>query len=647
MCGISGLISFDQRLSSHYLMKMTEIINHRGPDDEGYLLWSPNQPVCIFNGKYSAKETIMFNQKEHLPVVEGWKVGVGHKRLSILDLSPLGQQPMIYPESDTAIAFNGEVYNYKELREDLIKKGYDFRSKTDTEVILKAWIEWGPDALNRFNGMFAILIFEPLKGKFYAVRDRFGVKPLYWTYTDTYMAFASEIKQLRTLPQFRPQINLNILFDYIAYGLLDHTDQTFNQRIYQLMGGELIEFNLIDNSYQVRKWYSLPKFTWKGTEKKAIEKFKELLTDSVRIRLRSDVPVGSCLSGGLDSSTIVCLMDQILKDNPNQGIKTVTACYEQKKYDEWEFATSVIELTKADSYRIFPTFDDLMNDLEKIFWYMDEPFGSTSQFSQWSVFKKAASIGLKVMLDGQGSDEQLAGYNGNEQPLFTGLFKKFKFIQLINESVAFYKQHKIWPKAQLIGAACLAYPCFKNFLPSKFKRTQKDYLPSWLILDKFQNNLPIRRNHFFTLNDFLRLQTLHTSLPALLRYEDRNSMAFSIESRVPFMDYRLVEFNLSLPEQLVLRNGTRKYILREAMKKVLPPKIYNRHDKMGFVTPEEVWFKDKGKDWLLEKVKQAQKNYPYLISSKAVQHTEEMIKGLQRFDFSYWRLASLGMYSAF
>ncbi|MFQ3574918.1 MAG: asparagine synthase (glutamine-hydrolyzing), partial [Cytophagales bacterium] len=546
MCGIAGIISFDKHLSSSHLVNMTEVIQHRGPDDEGYLIWSNESFPMVFNGRNTDAETLSFNQKQVLSEQNGWNVGLGHKRLSILDLSPTGHQPMLHPETGIAISFNGEVYNYKEIRDELLAKGYRFQSQTDTEVILKSWVEWGEQALQKFNGMFALLILDPRNGgKLYALRDRFGVKPLYWTKTKSYMAFGSEIKQLKLLPEFQSVLNQNIAYDYLAYGQLDHSTQTFDQNIFQLFGGEMMVCELSNDSYSIKKWYELPKKIWEGSEKQAIQQFKDLMTDSVKLRLRSDVPVGSCLSGGLDSSTIVCLMADILDAENHKGIKTVTACYENKKYDEWEFAKAVVGKTKADSIQIFPTFDDLLGDLEKLFWHMDEPFGSTSQFSQWSVFKGAAQAGLKVMLDGQGSDEQLAGYNSNEQPMFAGLLKKLAFYQVFTEAKAFKVIHGYWPKAQLLGASRIAFPAIDSLLPQKFKRKTEDYLPVWLNAQvKPLEGLTVNPH---TLNDSLRLQTLHTSLPALLRYEDRNSMAFSIESRVPFMDYRLVEFNLSLP----------------------------------------------------------------------------------------------------
>jgi len=642
MCGVTGIINITNQVSTQNLVDSTLIVRHRGPDDEGYLLWNGKDNPQVYAGSETSHGSSLAHQLNYIPKgFYNWKVGLGHRRLSILDLSPAGHQPMIHPDTGVTLSFNGEVYNYKELKNELAALGHSFYSQTDTEVILKSWIEWGEKCLNKFNGMFALLILDPREGgKFYAVRDRFGVKPVYWTKTKSYFAFSSEIKQLKILPNYSSNFNTNIIYDYLAYGQLDHTEQTFDNNIFQLKGGQLFKVNLINNNYTIENWYNLPTTKWKGTDKEAIERFKELLTDSVRLRLRADVTVGSCLSGGLDSSAIVCLMEKILSNQANKGIQTITACFEEKKYDEWEYAKSVIEQTGAKAHKVYPSFHHLQKDLEKLLWHMDEPFGSTSQFSQWCVFQGATEAGLKVMLDGQGSDEQLAGYSGNDLPLYSGLLKNMRLAAIISETNAFRKMQGHFPKSQLIGAARRTWPFLDHVLPASVKKAPANYIPSWINYGykQIEGNLDTAKS----LRDTLVQQTLITSLPVLLRYEDRNSMAWSIESRVPFMDYRFVEFCLSLPEHLVYIKGIRKYILREAMKGVFPNKIYERRDKMGFVTPEETWIKGEGKDWFKNAIDNTTKELPEIIGDRAKNEIDLLLSGKNLFNFSYWRLACLG-----
>lgn len=642
MCGITGIINIKKSIHTVELQKATSIIQHRGPDDEGFLLWNGEAAPVIYSGHDTVNDSKQFHNLSPLPGSTDWKVGFGHRRLSIVDLSPAGHQPMIDQATGIAVSYNGEVYNYKEIRPELEALGHRFVSHSDTEVILKAWVQWGPACVNKFNGMFGILILDPRNGgKLYAIRDRFGVKPVYWTKTQNYFAFASEIKQLKILSDFKTSLNQDIAYDYLAYGQLDHTNQTFDNNIHQLRGGQMMSVNLHDNSFKIEDWYTLPTQKWEGTDKEAIDKFEELLTDSVRLRLRADVTVGSCLSGGLDSSAIVCLMEKVLRGQPNNGIKTITACFDNKKYDEWEYAETVVKQTGAQAHRVFPSFNNLQEDLEKLLWHMDEPFGSTSQFSQWSVFKGAAEAGLKVMLDGQGSDEQLAGYGGNDLPLYAGLLKNLRFAETLKEASAYQKTYGNYPKSQLIGAARRTWPAIDPILPKSWKTTPATHLPVWLNqgYKPVEGNLEAPRS----LRDTLIHQTLYTSLPVLLKYEDRNSMAWSIESRVPFLDYRFVEFNLNLPEHLTYHKGVRKHILREAMRNTFPQKIYERRDKMGFVTPEEVWLKGEGKDWFHHAIDNGASLAPALIEKqKAGKQVDDLLAGKANFDFSYWRLACIG-----
>lgn len=643
MCGITALYNQSQR-SAATLAAANRIVAHRGPDDEGFLLWHPGAPWRLYAGADSAPASREMHGLDALPEQDqAWQVGLGHRRLSILDLSPAGHQPMVLEEAGLAITYNGEVYNYLELRQELEQLGHAFHTGSDTEVMLHAWQQWGPAALHKFNGMFAFVLLDARQQKLYAVRDRFGVKPLYYTERPGYLAFASEVKQLRTLPEYRFELNAPNAYDYLRYGAVDHNEETFEQGIRQLPLGGLLEVDLPSGRQELRRWYELKSRPWQGSFAEACAEFYRLLQDSVRLRLRSDVPVGSALSGGLDSSTIVCLMREVLEAQGlgSHPLKTVTSCQEDPKYDEWAYAAQVIQRVKAEPHRVFPSFEKLLEDLDRFLWHLDYPCGSTSQFSQWCVFEGGAQAGLKVMIDGQGADEQLAGYGGNDMALYTGLLGSGQVAELVREARAYQHSHGNWPAGFLLGAARHQLPItWQSFLPAKF-RAPKPYHPDWLNLPQKTDGRMQARN----LQENLYRQVTEGPLPSLLRYEDRNSMAFSIESRVPFMDYRLIEFTLGLPERFVYRRGERKHILRQAFAGLVPEEVLARRDKMGFVSAEERWLKEEGRGWFLEQVAQAGENLPGLLhAAQANQMVRLMAEGHKAFGFSPWHVLSMNRF---
>lgn len=616
------------------------IVAHRGPDDEGYLLWKPGESLQVLSGKDTSELTLKAYRYPHLgDEHRDWKIGLGHRRLSILDLSPGGHQPMVLNGPDLVISFNGEIYNYIEIRNELEKLGQHFHTGSDTEVILHAWSQWGVECLHHFNGMFAFILFDERREKLYAVRDRLGVKPLYYTNTSGYLAFASEVKQLRELPEYSFTLNQQIAYDYLRYGLVDHDEKTFEKNIYQLKPGNFIEVDVRSGDSRKVQWYSLKPKKWKGAEREAFETFYMLLKDSVRLRMRSDVPVASALSGGLDSSTIVCLMREVLKDDGHSEhlIKTITSCHEDKKYDEWEYAETIIKHVKAKPFKVFPSFEKLQQDLDRMLWHLDFPFGSTSQFSQWCVFEEARKQGLTVMIDGQGADEQLAGYGGNDMALYSGLLKKYKFVSLLNEAQAYKRNNGSWPYGFLLGSIQSNFPVTINWFPGKY-RPLRNQPPQWLNHNGFQERVYGQR----TLQEQLINQIQRQPLPSLLRYEDRNSMAFSVESRVPFMDYRLIEFTLGLPEKFVYKGGERKYILRKAFKNHVPGKVLERKDKMGFVSAEEKWVRDESQWFKSEVEKSVLENPSFFNHNESIQYSNGMTEGVENFNFDLWRMLCLG-----
>jgi asparagine synthase (glutamine-hydrolysing) len=403
-----------------------------------------------------------------------------------------------------------------------------------------------------------------------------------------------------------------------------------------------MQLSLDDNTIAPRMtaWYKLQPKQWSGSYDNAVGEFRELLTDAVSLRLRSDVRVGSCLSGGLDSSSIVCIAANLLQaQGDHAGQETVTACFDIARYDEWNFASEVIKKANAHGHRIFPSFSQLREEMDAFVWHQDEPVGSTSVFSQWAVFKGTHDAGLKVMIDGQGADEQLAGYGGNDLALYAGLMRKGKFAALLDEAKHYKNEKGYWPKGFLLGAMQLNMgQKLSGMLPDKLRlkpappigwmRSPEPSGPFGTLAGSLQENL-LRQIYF-------------EPLPALLRYEDHNSMAWSVESRTPFMDYRLVEFNLGLPEDFIYKRGLRKTILRDAMQPILPPSVANRKDKMGFVTPEEVWLKGEGRQWFEDGVAAACRQFgdTLLHADKTKQHVADMISGKRPFDFMPWRIIS-------
>ncbi len=565
MCGIAAFIAKDS-CDASIIKKMTDIIAYRGPDGDGH--------ESFDNGR----------------------VWLGHRRLAIIDLSEGGKQPKSF-HGKYSITYNGEIYNYVELREELKKLGYVFSTQSDTEVMLAAYDQWGVNCLNRFNGMFALVLFDKVRRKIFAARDRFGVKPLYyWRSPNGDLALASEIKQFSVLEGWKPLMNDQRVADFLGFSVYDHTDETMFKNVFQLRGGMAMEWEYSKNSDpDVYNWYTLAPREFRGTYADAVGEFLHLFTDSVRLRLRADVPVGSCLSGGLDSSSIVCIVNNLLLEQDAHSMqKTFSAYADITKYDESPFIKEVVASRDIDAYHITPPGSELMETFPKMAWHQDEPFGSTSIYAQWHVFKLAAQHSVKVMLDGQGSDEQLAGYYPFYGTRLAELVVNFRWIR-------FYKEFILSKNGESIDRWALLRRVANVMVPfhgprSLVYRFRPESGTSWFNRDALAaKNINIRQvegEYRANVNAACEAQMMRTNLPMLLHSEDRNSMAHSIEARVPFLDYRLVEFIMGLPSDFKIYDATTKRILRDSMHGILPEKIKRRTDKLGFVTPEEVWIKE-------------------------------------------------------
>jgi asparagine synthase (glutamine-hydrolysing) len=579
MCAIAGIATLsDRSINPQALAVMTAAQAYRGPDGEGYVFLS-------YGGRPAPRAVTgpLFD-----PVNQagpGYAIGLGHRRLAILDLSAAGHQPMSSPDGCCWVTYNGEIYNYLELREELRSYGHVFRSQSDTEVLLAAYREWGTECLQKFNGMFAFALWDAGRRVLFCARDRMGEKPLYYMWDGSTFAFASELKALLQVVE-RPAPNEQVIYAYLDGARLDCSHETFFGQVYQLQPAHYLLIK--DGTFRQERYWDLPivSLSENTVSIDVTEQFRHLFQDAVRLRLRSDVPVGSCLSGGLDSSAIVCVADRLLA----RKFKTFSACFEDVRYDERPFIRQVVEWTGAESHRTFPTAKELLGCLERLVWQQDEPFGSTSIFAQWAVMRSASESGVKVLLDGQGADELMAGYHGCFGAFFADLFRLGNWKQLWNEWRAYRGLHAGVPPQLAANFARGLGPTGWVDILRRFSTGS----PSWIAHEFAQSSKsteePDRDDGSVLRGMQHRLLTRH-GLRALLRHEDRNAMAFGIEARLPFLDVRLVEFLFRLESGWKLRDGWTKVVLRESLQGLLPPGIGRRVDKMGFATPEDDWFR--------------------------------------------------------
>jgi asparagine synthase (glutamine-hydrolysing) len=511
------------------------------------------------------------------------------------------------PDGSTWIIYNGEIYNYLELRAELSAKGHRFKSQSDTEVILHAYQEYGPNCVRHFNGMFALALWDAQQQRLFLARDRFGIKPLYFFRAAHQFLFASEIKALLAVMKKRPSPNQQLVYDFLTLGVLDHTNDTFFAGIHKLPPAHYMLVDAAGREQTERYWdFEVSSEVTPLSDKTLAEKsqaFFDLFAESVRSHLISDVPVGSCLSGGLDSSAVVAVIGRLIHEHKAAAVgvrqQTFSACYDHSNLDEQPFIDHVIQATGALSHRIFPTADGFKKDLPQLLWHQEEPFSGTSMYAQWEVMRSARDHGVTVLLDGQGADEQLLGYrkfyvfyvkhllcNGRPGLGLREMLKHFSSRKVLM-TLQWQRGLRYWRGAQ-IGSVAFA----KQLLRDSFRQAFAD---SDVRLTAANDDLGAR----------LKADMTRFSLPVLLRYEDKNSMAFSREARVPFLDHRLVEYVAGLPLNLKLRDGWTKYCLRRGAQNVVPKKILERKDKIGFATPEEEWFRRALKDDIRQTFHQA------------------------------------------
>lgn len=559
MCGIAGIVSHQANYLYPLLENAQRIQAHRGPD----------------------------GQQIGLHQVGSWQVGLAHQRLAILDLSESGAQPMVAEGNQGVLIYNGEIYNYKEIRDELTAQGHRFYGDSDTEVMLCALHHWGIDeALPRFNGMWAFAWLDLVQQQLYLSRDRFGVKPLYYTFDKGQLLFASEIKTLRELSSSSFSLNHAAVGAYIHQTLLGASEDTFFHEVHKIPPRHYLRFDLAsDRDLQpTQKSYwqfpSLNESEEEHNEQELATQIRELFTDSVRLRLRSDVPVGVLLSGGVDSSAIAAVMNQQISEQDN--LFMLSAVSRDPRFDESLFIDRMSHYLQRPVQKVVLDFHaaEAFDYLHHVTWHHDEPIGSFSTVAHYLLMEQAKHLGITVILSGQGADELLCGYRKYLGFYLQELWRKRRYQEAHRILYEFWKQGTILRQ--------LNYSEAKRYLPAFLRAKEQDI--SGEALRSYQP-LDVGLPNGMSLLERQQLDITRFSVPALTHYEDRMSMAFSREVRLPFLDYRLVEKLLPLAPSHKLRYGWTKYIFRKAMQPMLPPQIVWRKDKQGFVNPQSEWLK--------------------------------------------------------
>jgi len=554
MCGISGIVDkTSSGVGRDAVKRINDLIAHRGPDGEGFYF--------------------------------GDHFALGHRRLAILDLSPDGHQPMEYKQK-YVLTFSGEIFNYLEIREQLILDGYRFSSDTDTEVILCAYHKWGTACVERFNGMWAFCLYDREKNILFCSRDRFGIKPFYYSDTLQRFVFGSEIKQVLCGKGGSAVANMRAVRDFLIEGFSDHTHETFFDGVYALAAGHNLVYSLRSHRVEDSRYYTLaarddvPALD----EWAASERFLAELHRSVAYRMRSDVKVGACLSGGLDSSAIAALSSAVRRATSSTRFQAIHAKGGVGRLDESGFARDVAAKCDIDLFVIEPSAADFIEAIDDVVYCQEEPFATPSVFMQYFVFQKAKQIGCKVVLDGQGSDEILLGY----ERYYSAYLRSLPWHAAIRAFFSITGHSRLSPR-EVLGY--VLYFSVSRIRTARLKRKFAYVRPEYLL--RFPN-IATWNAAGRSLRALQRVEIERFQLPHLLRYADRNSMRHSIEARLPFLDHQLVESAFGVDNRFKIRNGWTKHILRVALAGLVPDTILWRKVKLGFEAPDAAWLEAAG-----------------------------------------------------
>jgi len=619
MCGIFGWYNYSTKKTIpdilELCLKLSDSLAHRGPDAQ----------QCFLFNKHNQQFLLEENKFDDITCF------LGHTRLSILDLNKHSNQPMLDDSEQYCLVFNGEIYNYLELRSELIKKGISFNTKSDTEVLLKGYIYWGDKVLEKIEGMFAFVIYDLNKQEVFAVRDHFGIKPFFYSVNQGDFIFASEINAMLEFPQVSRTLNSQKAYQYLHYyGASDNDGATMFKDISQIEPGHYIKINSQTKVVKQIKYWDVEDFidSKSISFEDAVDKIRELFIHSVKLHLRSDVPLGITLSGGVDSSAIASVAHQLY---PDKKINTFSFLASEEKICEKKWVDKMNDHVNAIPHVIKLNKDDLIDEINKLVFLQGEPFASTSIFAQYKVFQETKKRGMTVVLDGQGADEIFAGYEYNIGDYLASCIRQLKFRQI-------WQQLKISKEYPDRNFKLIIMRTVFNFLPSFLFPFAAKFIanpvnPKWMSNKWLQENniikKPLRANLLLKDRYLLKKNLLYrikkTGLRRLLRYEDRNSMAFSLESRVPFLYKPLVEFVMSLPEEyLIDAQGMTKSVFRKAMEGIVPHEVLYRKDKIGFQTPENSWLLE-NHQFVLNTLESA-KDIPVFNHKELVMQWKSMIK---------------------
>jgi len=564
VCGISGVYCIKGSINGKAYYEAHSLLAHRGPDDEGFLGVSAIDSISL--SKYKGNDTIgEFSQLQHIKEAGLFSCILGHRRLSILDLSSNGHQPFDFDH--LSLIFNGEIFNYIEIRDVLIAKGYRFKSSSDTEVVIKAFHFWGEECFNRFNGMWALSIYDFKKNSLILSRDRFGQKPLFYSFENNILAFASENKFIRKLNIVENSIDKNSIKTFIETSVQDQDEATAYTHIKNLLPGHSLSVSA--TGLQVKKYWKFQPTYSKDLSSDAKDLFKCNFEDALKLRMRSDVPVGSLLSGGLDSTVIASALGHL--DLLNESFEVFSAVFEEERFSEQKYIEETTKDLGLKSHYIFPKPDDVIDYLPKLLHHMEMPFRSVAVISQHLIYKFIKeNSGIKVVLNGQGADEAFGGYTTDLYNLIIADLGRGGLSNAIASSKLLRGSRKISTR-QLLGSV------LKRCSLGMFSRS-------------YYNKKSFSHISFSALKEYLK-------------YDDRNSMTYGIEARAPFMDYKLMEFAFSISHQ----EKNNKSLIREYAKGKAPDLVLNRKDKMGFVSPQEVWQAQQLKPYISETYKKLSK----------------------------------------
>jgi asparagine synthase (glutamine-hydrolysing) len=619
MCGIIGGFwkSAPENLDDIFSASL-KLLAHRGPDDQGVLITTESYGTLT----------------------------LGHRRLSIIDLSPAGHQPMYSADGRYVIVFNGEIYNYLELKQELSGLGHTFYTDTDTEVLLVAWDTWGDNCLQKLIGMFSFALFDTVVQTLTCVRDAFGIKPLFYKHTGEVFIFGSELPPLMHLDGEDHQLNRQRAFDFVIHCIQDQGTDTFVKEYHHVPPAHYVEFDLNDPALlRTKRWWtpSIKENTAISFDQ-AAEKLRELFLDSVRMHLRSDVPLGAALSGGIDSSALVCAMRYL---EPHMPIHTFSYIADDERLSEEKWIDIVNNHVNASVHKIYVNQSELIEDLEDIVKVQGEPFGSTNMYAQYRVFKEAHKHGITVVLEGQGADETLAGYEGYAGQRMRSLFEKGNLSAMISFAAAWKK----WPGRQSRSAwkALAGQLINDKIFNAALKYTNTGNGPAWMKEDRFTEerilqspNRPAtsKEGRNRRVPEVLTYAISGGNLASLLRYGDRNAMRFSIENRVPFLTLPLVNFLFSLPEHfLVSSDGQTKCVFRAAMRGIVPDVILDRKDKIGFETPMSKWMSAVAPD--IKNILRYADKFSFLDTDKMIDTFESSISDTGKWNIQVWRMVNL------